>query len=333
MVAEAEEIAEYKVQTRDHRMAYTRPFVIMTSQEILDSGEILLSGFPITSQTHLMKEDDVFFYNPDGDLEKVVGHEIVTHDEKDFIRYMFTMPDDLMYELEEILIKRCGISKSAHHIENKIHELENMIMNMKQETNKYIESISSAPITRTAIYITENSTPTPASTLVKKEPEKKEERKGRKPNQKRISWTADLCLEFLEDCEKLSKKEVANKWSISPSAVTQKRDYCTNKLDSITSGDHPQNVKNDWTEENCKEFLSDYEVLSKDELAQKWNVMKLYLPQKKLYCTKKLGKIQKTNNTKPTTKAEKAAAKSAKKAKMNQAKSTRVEKDYATILD
>lgn len=225
MVKEDKRLTELRMQLNDIMECKTRPFVILTSNVDIETNSILLTCVPITSNITTMRSSDIIFRNYESEQNRIIVSEVQTKESKYFISYMYTMPDDIMMQIDKISSGRIGIGSSLKNISDEIAKLQMTLDHLKKSAEKIFadtictsmqrDNITQLPVRKvtssvkkeqpeatTKITVTENKTGVAKSTNVKTNTKRKYHK-----------WTEDEAKEFLNTesiddlCDKYGKNQ------------------------------------------------------------------------------------------------------------------------------
>jgi hypothetical protein len=130
---------------------------------------------------------------------------------------MFTLPDDVMKDVDAVIRRRlglsdmnCAIQDEIDYLDKKISYFENDLEHVKDVACEYIQKATSVNAQK-------------YTKIMKKEEEKKSKNISEMPSinnskdekvksQKRIEWTFDLCVTFLDEYTHMDKQEMAKKY-------------------------------------------------------------------------------------------------------------------------
>lgn len=212
MVAESEDVTQAKINAGDRTICYTRPCVVLTPSDQMMGGP-LITVVPITSKIGVVKEHDIVFRNHDLEQNKIMVSQLTTKDSNMFIRYMFTMPEDIMRAIEEQVALITGLSLSTESSEldsqKKISELEKELAKAEEcikLLRKELDKTSEADI---AVSI---------DTTKKKS--------SRTPKKK---WSEEQAINFLKDGSYMTTEELMKKYGLASKGSVHSTRYILKK--------------------------------------------------------------------------------------------------------
>lgn len=213
MVHEDKELSELRVQLKDRTKIYTRPYLILTSDGLLEDDRPLIQGIPITSKIGHQTEEDIVFRNIELEQNKLEMSNIVTLDSDNFLRYMYTVSDQLMELVDERVLIRLGITYTSDEKDREIDALKEEIESLKKEleSSNTIDSNSDSGVEEEA------------------EPPKKKVSGGKKP-----TWTRVKAKNFLEQYKiKENRKEMQKKYKMTANRLAQTKYYLEKKFPEL----------------------------------------------------------------------------------------------------
>lgn len=230
MVKEDPAITKAKLEGGDRTEAYSRPYVIITSQDDLNNCDGLIQCYPITSRIGIQTGTDIIFRNHKLEQNKIVTNQIQTRDEKNFMAYMFTMPDDIMADLDMIGAKRQGFYTTLININNEIKELQKELDKLKSEGLQIMDNtMSNYP------YYTETQEPveqivTSEKTATKKTTKnKKVTNKVKHTYRKQRKWNQEMSKEFIDDYQNMNRQCMVDKYGLDKRQLAKTYYYLKNR--------------------------------------------------------------------------------------------------------
>lgn len=241
IVDESPEVTEAKISSGDRTQSYRRPYLIMTRQEDLNTWYPIINCYPITTNTRVMNDSDIVIQNHYGEDVKVICAQLTSRDVKDFVNYMYTMPDDIMQKIDEITANRLGIYYEAEKIHNNILSLEKELDLFKKKFAILTYSINSKelkPVVQQSTYVvnspkeekkkisvieTDNS-PKEQISADNKDVVKEEKKKTK------IVWSLHYARQFLTDLENMPRPIFMKKYDIKNSSDLGARKQYANKV-------------------------------------------------------------------------------------------------------
>lgn len=199
MVAESEDVTQAKINAGDRTICYTRPCVVLTPSDQMMGGP-LITVVPITSKIGVVKEHDIVFRNHDHEQNKIMINQLTTKDSDMFIRYMFTMPDDIMRAIEEQVALITGLSLTTESSEldsQKISELEKELAKAKECIKLLHKEL-------------DKNTATADSTTKKK-------------------WSKDRAINFINDGSHMTTQELMKKYGLATKGSVHSTRYLLKK--------------------------------------------------------------------------------------------------------
>lgn len=234
MVDEPKIVTEARMAAGTHCQVKTRPYLIYLSDSDAQLNFNVVQGFPISTNGRLDENKrsfydfDIRFKNQFGEVNRVITGQLTTIDCRYIKKYLFTLPEECMMEIDNLMMRRFGIGGSICQMSKQIEELENRLFQLKSESSQLFNSFNYE------IEKNGNITPVevkedPASiTTITKAPDR-----GPSINytdKGRIRWTRDLAVEFLDDCKKLGDVKTSERWHIPLNIIPQKKFYCKKKI-------------------------------------------------------------------------------------------------------
>lgn len=92
-------------------------------------------------------------------------------------------------------------------------------------------------------------------------------------------WTDEKIAEFFKDCDNLSEESLFEKWGVEKNKISSTKSFLRRKLrkkgmvselGSSSSSEKRKRIM--WTDEKIAEFFKDYDSLTKEEIAEKWDI-------------------------------------------------------------
>lgn len=213
MVTENEEVSSAKVKCNDKTMCYTHPYLIMTDDAYLNGDELLITGYPITSNVATSYRDDLVFVNHRGEKNKIRCREIQTRDIKYFKYYMFTVPDDIMQEVECILLNRLGLSSLTSAL-TKQYSNPNEIPHQGQSLKSLVPATT----------LSYDAKPQTFADLIVDETEKVNSPKTRVISRQR-RWDDRTATKFFNDYNEHTFDELAQMYDTTTSSIHKLKHY------------------------------------------------------------------------------------------------------------
>lgn len=224
MVKEDFAITKAKLERGDRTEAYTRPYVIITSQDDLNNCDGMIQCYPITSKIGVKTGNDIIFRNHKFEQNKIVTNQIQTRDVRNFMSYMFTMPDDIMNELDMIGAKRQGLTSIITTLDKEIKRLQAELDKLKCEGLEIIDNM----IPNIVIGDISNQLSQSVSEICATE-----EIDGDQVNNQSSTyhkWTEDSAREYLSDYESMDKQEIMDKYGLERCQLSRTRSYLLRKI-------------------------------------------------------------------------------------------------------
>lgn len=211
MVAEPEDVTQAKINAGDRTICYTRPCVVLTPANQI--GGPLITVVPITSKLGVVKEHDIVFRNHDLEQNKIMVNQLSTKDSDMFIRYMFTMPEDIMRAIEEQVVLITGLSlstsESSENLTQKIGELEKELAKAKECIKLLHKELDKNAAADSAVSI---------ETTTKKS--------SRTPKKK---WSEEQAIAFIKDGGHMTTEELMKKYGLATKGSVHSTRYLLKK--------------------------------------------------------------------------------------------------------
>lgn len=127
MVTEPESVSNAKASAHVGTICFTRPYVIMSADEVC-AKEVILQGYPLTHSTG-RPDGGIIFNEPAPSTEKslILINQLTPIEVKNMIQYMYTLSEDLMKKIDKLTAERMGIEtidEKTRWMNNRIRELE-----------------------------------------------------------------------------------------------------------------------------------------------------------------------------------------------------------------
>lgn len=228
MVKEDVDVTNARISAGAKLHVKTRPWVVITSEEYCDNR--FVQAYPITSTLGVigLETDDIIFRNHENIQNRLLLDELSTIETKNFLSYMYTMPEDMMKYIEEVTMKRLNLTESIVKLEEKIADLENQLSSIKTSALDIVKNVSD-----------ETSTDKMNSASVKESSKKEVKKSKSKPSvdTKKSSRPSildvDLCQSWINDYYDFGKEYVMNKYGMDRSQVSSRK-YHIEKRKHIT---------------------------------------------------------------------------------------------------
>lgn len=134
-----------KIQSRSHIMAKRRPYIIMTSNNILEKFDNeVINVYPLTTTVNKLDlprtlEHDIIFRNEFGVLNRIVTNQIMTIDKTWFDQYLYTLPDDFMEWIDQVLSYKLGLTDTVEKSTKNIVKQLTTFMERENSNNEIIK--------------------------------------------------------------------------------------------------------------------------------------------------------------------------------------------------
>ena len=218
MVAEPEDVTQAKINAGDRTICYTRPCVVLTPADQMFGGP-LITVVPITSKIGVVKEHDIVFRNHDLVQNKIMVNQLTTKDSAMFIRYMFTLPEDIMRAIEEQVALITGLNmtlsstpESSELDSQKISELEKELAKAKECIRLLQKELDG----KTA----------EVDTKKRQQIHDTKKKSSRTPKNK---WSEEQAIEFLYDSGRLTTAELMKKYALKTKGSVHSTRYLLKK--------------------------------------------------------------------------------------------------------
>lgn len=109
-VEEPEDLTSSRRENKDRVTNGCHPFLIMTPTKYLNGNDPLISGYQITSNISKILDGEYRMISADGTDVKIQCRHMVTFDRKHFKRYMYTLDESVMLEIEKITHEFIGLN-------------------------------------------------------------------------------------------------------------------------------------------------------------------------------------------------------------------------------
>lgn len=129
MVSEPESVSNAKVDAHVGTICFTRPYVIISSDDVC-AKESIVQGYPLT-HTITRPDGGIVFSEPAPSTEKslILVNQLTPIESKNLIAYMYTLSSTLMDKIDKLTAERMGIPTTNA----KIKEMTEKIRNLEKE--------------------------------------------------------------------------------------------------------------------------------------------------------------------------------------------------------
>ena len=275
-VREENDITDAKIKHNDRVIAYSRPYIIMQDTSYIDNPSTLLC-IPVTSKLCERQENaEIIFRNAEYEQNKAVIYQIQSKDVKFFTKYLYTISDDLMEDIEKIVKNIMGLNKEEIRIQKEIDE-EIKHQMITEKVNKFSNIFSSKD--------------DEGEDDIKIIPIEEEIKEEEKPVIDEPVVVSPLVNELDEIIESLSKENKENKKEDKPKKRPTNKKLKITKTKVIKKEEKPKMEYMKWTDSLMREFVNDCENMSFDDMSIKWNMDIERIKRRRLYCYHKLGLV------------------------------------------
>lgn len=217
MVAEPDDVTQAKINAGDRTICYTRPCVVLTPADQMFGGP-LITVVPITSKIGVVKEHDIVFRNHDLVQNKIMVNQLTTKDSDMFIRYMFTLPEDIMRAIEEQVALITGLNMTLSSTPESSELDSQKVSELEKELEKAKECIRLLHIELDEKTLDVDSKKDSVVTTKKKS--------SRTPKNK---WSEEQAIEFLYDSGRLTTAELMKKYALKTKGSVHSTRYLLKK--------------------------------------------------------------------------------------------------------
>ena len=275
-VREENDITDAKIKHNDRVIAYSRPYIIMQDTSYIDNPSTLLC-IPVTSKLCERQENaEIIFRNAEYEQNKAVIYQIQSKDVKFFTKYLYTISDDLMEDIEKLVKNIMGLNKEEIRIQKEIDE-EIKHQMITEKVNKFNNIFSSKD--------------DECEDDIKIIPIEEEMEEEEKPVIDEPVVVSPLVNELDEIIESLSKENKENKKEDKPKKRPTNKKLKITKTKVIKKEEKPKMEYMKWTDSLMREFVNDCENMSFDDMSIKWNMDIDRIKRRRLYCYHKLGLV------------------------------------------
>ena len=129
MVGEPESVSNAKVASRVGTICFTRPYVIISSDDVC-AKESIIQGYPLTHST-TRPDGGIVFSEPAPSTEKslILVNQLTPIESKNLLSYMYTLSSTLMDKIDRFTADRLGIPT----MNDKIREMTEKIKSLEKE--------------------------------------------------------------------------------------------------------------------------------------------------------------------------------------------------------
>ena len=275
-VREENDITDAKIKHNDRVIAYSRPYIIMQDTSYIDNPSTLLC-IPVTSKLCERQENaEIIFRNAEYEQNKAVIYQIQSKDVKFFTKYLYTISDDLMEDIEKLVKNIMGLNKEEIRIQKEIDE-EIKHQMITEKVNKFNNIFSSKD--------------DECEDDIKIIPIEEEMEEEEKPVIDEPVVVSPLVNELDEIIESLSKENKENKKEDKPKKRPTNKKLKITKTKVIKKEEKPKMEYMKWTDSLMREFVNDCENMSFDDMSIKWDMDIERIKRRRLYCYHKLGLV------------------------------------------
>ena len=275
-VREENDITDAKIKHNDRVIAYSRPYIIIQDTSYIDNPSTLLC-IPVTSKLCERQENaEIIFRNAEYEQNKAVIYQIQSKDVKFFTKYLYTISDDLMEDIEKLVKNIMGLNKEEIRIQKEIDE-EIKHQMITEKVNKFNNIFSSKD--------------DECEDDIKIIPIEEEIKEEEKPVIDEPVVVSPLVNELDEIIESLSKENKENKKEDKPKKRPTNKKLKITKTKVIKKEEKPKMEYMKWTDSLMREFVNDCENMSFDDMSVKWNMDIDRIKRRRLYCYHKLGLV------------------------------------------
>ena len=275
-VREENDITDAKIKHNDRVIAYSRPYIIIQDTSYIDNPSTLLC-IPVTSKLCERQENaEIIFRNAEYEQNKAVIYQIQSKDVKFFTKYLYTISDDLMEDIEKLVKNIMGLNKEEIRIQKEIDE-EIKHQMITEKVNKFNNIFSSKD--------------DECEDDIKIIPIEEEIKEEEKPVIDEPIVVSPLVNELDEIIESLSKENKENKKEDKPKKRPTNKKLKITKTKVIKKEEKPKMEYMKWTDSLMREFVNDCENMSFDDMSIKWNMDIERIKRRRLYCYHKLGLV------------------------------------------
>ena len=275
-VREENDITDAKIKHNDRVIAYSRPYIIIQDTSYIDNPSTLLC-IPVTSKLCERQENaEIIFRNAEYEQNKAVIYQIQSKDVKFFTKYLYTISDDLMEDIEKIVKNIMGLNKEEIRIQKEIDE-EIKHQMITEKVNKFNNIFSSKD--------------DECEDDIKIIPIEEEIKEEEKPVIDEPVVVSPLVNELDEIIESLSKENKENKKEDKPKKRPTNKKLKITKTKVVKKEEKPKMEYMKWTDSLMREFVNDCENMSFDDMSIKWNMDIDRIKRRRLYCYHKLGLV------------------------------------------
>ena len=275
-VREENDITDAKIKHNDRVIAYSRPYIIIQDTSYIDNPSTLLC-IPVTSKLCERQENaEIIFRNAEYEQNKAVIYQIQSKDVKFFTKYLYTISDDLMEDIEKLVKNIMGLNKEEIRIQKEIDE-EIKHQMITEKVNKFNNIFSSKD--------------DECEDDIKIIPIEEEIKEEEKPVIDEPIVVSPLVNELDEIIESLSKENKENKKEDKPKKRPTNKKLKITKTKVIKKEEKPKMEYMKWTDSLMREFVNDCENMSFDDMSIKWNMDIDRIKRRRLYCYHKLGLV------------------------------------------
>ena len=214
-----------KIQKSSHIIAKSRPYAIITGDEVLMKNPQTIQMLPLTSQYDSKNcGDDILIMTPNG-VNRIVTSQILTIDIRDLRNYMYHLPDSVILDIDLKISKRLGLVEVIAKMAKEVESVENGLRVAKESAAKFVENCR-FDLTRKGKEIEQTKVIHNNDTKEQTKEEHVEENKEKKSadfiqRQRGKYWTSSLIAQFLNEYRNktYSTEELAKRYSIKVSTV------------------------------------------------------------------------------------------------------------------
>lgn len=222
------EYIHYGTQTikHSHVQAGIRPHLVVSADES-NNGVLTCNVIPLTTAENkgFIDTNVTFMYG--SKCTTVLVSQITTVDQGALGEYYFSVDEEVMIRVEEALMAQFGIKPFCLDnidIDTAYEYFSKIVDKINKFKDKFngVEKVGVSEVTTTKV------------TQAHDEPKSK----NKKPHRNYTRWDEDSMLEFLVDCESMSRDKVGEKWKITSDQVSKRRYQFKKKLEENTGSDH-----------------------------------------------------------------------------------------------
>lgn len=220
-VQEDTRITEAKIQGGSRIQAKSRPYLLYIGYEASLQHPTVVQGFPVSTSIRaddgvdILRDDEIYFYNHRGDRARCLVNQLTSIDTKNLSRYMYTVPEAMMEEIDHMVISRFGLTQQFQEIETRLNQLKAQLLSIEKRAGddffKYVNAALGVPSVSAK---PNDETKTTEATEIEQDEEGKQSGKTGKNH-----WTEKTGRRFLSDFDVLSREQMMEKYHLTLSSV------------------------------------------------------------------------------------------------------------------